>query len=129
VAGFTGEACDLLSDADILQITGVPVAEKGPTPLAYPKTCLWKLGTVAWEISLGVDPGGGVTGYDKLVEFQGGGEEIPFLGDRAIRLEISNNPIAQLGSALYDLQFVGVGELEDTDVRLLERVIQNAART
>lgn len=129
VGGFTGDACDLLTDADVLELTGYPVASKGPTPLAYTSTCLWTLDGVAWDISLGVDPTGGVSGYDRLVEFQGGGEPIPDLGDRAIRLEDSNNPIAQLGSGLYDLLFTGLGEPDGLDVALLKRVVENAART
>jgi hypothetical protein len=125
-AGFSGNACDLLSDADILTTTGVPVASKGPATLAYANNCEWKLATVDWTIELGVDPNGGVTEYDRLVQVEGGGDDLPFLGDRAIVLKTSHHPIAQLGSTLFDLQFVGTGELPDTDVRLLDQVVRNA---
>jgi hypothetical protein len=69
-AGFSGDPCTLLTDAEVTAATGLPVVSKqaGPQMGLFNTGCDWEVGApnqVPWSVQLGVMASGGRSYYDQ----------------------------------------------------------------
>ena len=134
--GSTVEACDLLTEADILELTELEVDEAVPGPAmgVFENGCEWSLtgetATSPTSITLGVLVPGGRRLWEVSFEPFGdepGTETIEGLGDGAHVGEV-DDVIAVQGDALVSLQFLaGFGTSDDLPVELTRRVLLNLA--
>ena len=119
------DACELLSDEDIKEITGWTVASKAPYALfnPWPTDCEWAFEEGFPVIILGVVSPGGKDDLEKAVKFEGGATEIAGVGDRAVRTELIGNLLVLRGDTVLDIQ-TDFGEDEDEEA-LAKRVLEN----
>lgn len=129
-----GEACGLLSDADIMELTSfeVDVVEQRSAGGIYVSGCYWALtdgGVVQAEILLGVLPQGGRTHFDTVVVpvAEGtGGEPLEGLGDDAIVGSGGASVQAVTGDVLLDLNWLTpTSGSTDVPVALMKRALAN----
>jgi hypothetical protein len=139
-AAEIGEACDLLSDSDILELTSweVETVEAGPTHGIFDNGCNWMLagGTSAGmgapaSITLGVRDEGGRAYYDTyfapFIE-ENGDEPLEGIGDVGLIGSLAGTAMAVQGDVLVDVQWIDLGGDETpVAVALLERVLANLA--
>jgi hypothetical protein len=139
-AGDVAQACELLSDADILELTTweVDTVEPGSTHGIFENGCDWMLagGTSAGmgapaSITLGVLGTGGREYYDTyfapFIE-ENGDEPLEGVGDVGLIGSLSGTAMAVQGDVLVDVQWIDLGSDETpVAVALLERVVANLA--
>jgi hypothetical protein len=130
----TAAACDLLTSADIKELTDLDVDEAVPGPAmgVFENGCEWTLSGDAASresvITLGVLAPGGLAMWER--SFKPFGDEmgmttIEGLGDEA-QLGDVDDVIAVEGDTLVSLQFLGdFGMPEDLPVELTRRVLEN----
>lgn len=124
--GTTVEACSLLTDADIKEITGFDVAEVIPDPAdtTFPSACEWRVEGAAWQVVLGVSSPGGQATWNSLVPYTQG-EAVTGIGDEAFLAEAGGDLMVRRGDTFFDIQYVAVGEPLGTLDRLAKRVLEN----
>ena len=129
--GASVEACDLLSDDDIIELTSLEVgsATPGTTQGVWRNGCEWKLGENSIDsLVLGVLQPGGRAMWDRSFKPFGdemGQEPIEGLGDEALLGE-DNDVMAVQGDALVSIQFLSYSKPSDEDViNLVRRVLEN----
>ena len=122
--GTVKAACDLLSDAQIKDITGLTVVGKNPAPAdtVYANVCRWSLSS--GEMDLGVLSAGARDRFDRTIELEGG-TEVPGLGDRAARTELTGSLFVLQGDTMLDLFTVGTGTSDEVEAELLQAVLAN----
>lgn len=133
------DACALLSDADLTELTtwAADVVEPGPQQGIFQTGCLWTLsgGTSPGlygpaSISLGVVAPGGRSYYDTyfapFVEDYGQ-EPVAGVGDVAWYDSLANTVIAVEGDTLVSLQWIDPGGDEAAGVALTDRILSNVA--
>ena len=123
-AAATGpKACDLLTDVDIEELTGVAVVSKADDVLdtIYPNHCRWTL--EFGEIDLGIVSPGGRDFYETRLGIVNGLEPVEGLpADTAVRQEVTGTIWAVKGDTLVDLFTVAV---DAPDEELVRRVLEN----
>ena len=126
--GAPTDACALLTDADVKEITGYPVASKNPNPAdtIFPSACEWRVKGAAWQIVLGVTSPGGQAEWDKLVPYLQG-KAVTGIGDEAFLSEMGGDLMARRGDTFIDVQYVAAGEPKDTQERLAKRVLEHVS--
>lgn len=133
-ANTTIDACALLSDADITELTGATVDTKDPGAQAgiFPAGCRWVLkadnAIVPPEIILGIMASGGRDYYDKYFKpfnNEQDNEPIPNLGDEAVT-GIADVAMVVAGDVLYQVQWLG--QQQDLEVEIARKVAENLAR-
>lgn len=119
-------ACDLLSDADIEELTGSTVVEKLDNVLdtTYANHCRWNL--KAGEINLGVVAPGGRTFYDERIGFINGLEPVEGLDAEIATLQdLTGSIFAVKNDVLVDIFTIGIVA---PDVDIVARVLENLDR-
>lgn len=131
-----GGACELLSEADIVELTSfeVDVVEMRSGGGIYVDGCHWALaddGVVQAEILLGVLAEGGRAHYDTVLVplAEGtGGEPLEGVGDAALVGSDGGSVVAVDGDVLVDLQWFELsGGSADVPIALMKRVLANLA--
>lgn len=124
--GGATTACDLLSNDDIEEITGLTIAATDPDPVdtVYENVCRWTFDGNPGSMDLGVLGVDAKGFFDRTVEIEGG-TVIAGLGDRAVRTEITGSILALTGDTLVDLFITGAGTPDDVEEQLVERALQN----
>ena len=94
-AGQSLDACSLLSDAEIQQVTERSIASKdaGSVQGIFENGCSWELDpgrddVVGWTIDIGVISPGGRRYFDTFLSFPEDTEPVPGLGDIAVRSDV-----------------------------------------
>jgi len=127
-AGFTGDPCSLLTDAEITQITKQPIVSKesGQQLGVFDIGCDWEVGPpnqVTWSIQVGVIPSGGRAYYDKyFAPFEG--TPITGLGDEA-RERSANEVLAVHGDVLAGVTVIAPGNHDKTLADQLMKLVIN----
>jgi hypothetical protein len=123
--GMSFDACALLTEADIKEITGFAVAKVIPDPAdsIFPAGCQWMVVDAAWQVFLGVSSPGGQAMWDRLVPYTQG-DAVSGIGDEAFLSEMGGDLMVRLGDVFIDVQYVAVGEPEGTQDRLAKRVLE-----
>lgn len=129
-----GGACDLLSDADIAELTSldIDVVEARSAGGIYVNGCYWALadgGVVQAEILLGVLAEGGRTHFDTvlvpLAEGMGGGP-LEGVGDAAVLSGDGSSVAAVDGDVLVDLNWIELTDGSgDVPIELMKRALAN----
>ena len=131
------DACGLLTDSDIAEITGweVDTVEPGPAMGIYQNGCTWVLagGSAApAEIELGVLSPGGRSYFDTYFAPYAedeGSEPLEGVGDVGLVGGISGSAMAVQGDLLADVYWLDFGDGgDDVAIALLERVLANVGR-
>lgn len=129
-----GGACDLLSEADIVELTPfeVDAVEARSAGGIYVNGCYWALadgGTVQAEIILGVLEQGGRAHFDTVLVplAEGmGGRAIDGVGDAALVSSDGFSVAAVDGDILFDLNWIELSSgSSDVPVALMRRVLEN----
>jgi Protein of unknown function (DUF3558) len=124
-AGGSIDACSLLSDAEVEQVTGLkPASEEDGDPTGVLGAgCTWKLAPegeiVVPELALGIAATGGKSYYEKYFKPYAT-EAVSGLGDSAIR-DDSTSLMALKGDVLVSVQFVG-GAVDEIPRKAIELV-------
>lgn len=116
-------ACDLLSDADLQEITQLSVLAKTDTAAdtIFENFCRWNLAGA--EIDLGVISPGGRAWYDEHIAILNGLEPVTGLpADIAVLQELTGSIFAVKGDTYIDLFTIGV---RAPDEDLVRRVLEN----
>lgn len=123
-SGTSVVACDLLTDAEIDDITGYTVESKegGRADVGYVNNCVWLFEGNAYTLVLGIQVSGGARAYDVSFEYESG-TPVDGLADKAFLGEDSDSLFALSGDTLINLQLVAVGEADGVEGRLVERVV------
>jgi hypothetical protein len=127
VAGQAVQACDLLTDADIEQVTGYGVLTREPGHVMgiFPNGCLWELGseseTTLWTIDVGVISPGGRHYFDTYLSFPDMTDPVPGLGDAAVT-DDGGSITAVKGDSLVSVFLILFGDTEDEMVRELTEI-------
>jgi hypothetical protein len=130
-SAVTVDACALLSDADIKELTGATVDTKEPGPQAgvFPDGCRWVLteagSMIPPEIVLGIRASGGRDYYDRYFKpfnNENDNEPIPNLGDEAVT-GIAGTAMVVKGDVLYQVQWLGGSK--DLEVEIARKVAEN----
>ena len=119
----SARACDLLSDADLQEITSSPVLEKTDTAMdtIFANFCRWNLQGA--EIDLGIISPGGRAWYDEHVAILNGLKPVSGLpADIAVLQELTGSIFAVKGDTYIDLFTLGV---RAPDEDLVRRIIEN----
>jgi len=118
------QAIDLLTDADIREITGKSLARKTATSGSFMNAGEFELSGdngVDASIVVGVMSSGGRPYFDKCLG-QAANATVPDLGDGAISPE-TDHILAVQGDTLVEVQYVGISQAQPGVVsRLVERV-------
>ena len=135
-AGVTVQACDLLTEEDIQEVTGLTIAEATAekTMGVFENGCEWSLegeaASSATAITLGILVPGGRAMWERSFKPYGeemGMEDLEGVGDEA-QLGDIDDVIAVQGDALVSLQFLGTfGLPDDLSVELTKRVLEHLA--
>lgn len=135
-AGVIVRACDLLTEEDIQEITGLTIAEATAekTMGVFENGCEWSLegeaASSATAITLGILVPGGRAMWERSFKPFGeemGMEDLAGVGDEA-QLGDIDDVIAVQGDALVSLQFLGTfGLPDDLSVDLTKRVMEHLA--
>ena len=113
--GAAVDACALLTDAEVEEVTGHAVEETTPGPQLglFQFGCQWLLSQddamVPASINLGVMPEGGRSYYDRYFapfNEEYGYEAIPGVGDEAVDAEVGSILVVA-GDAFFNLQYIG----------------------
>lgn len=144
------KACDLLSDADILELTSwaVTTMEAGTTSGIYQNGCSWTLAGgnrasmgIPAEITIGVKAPGGRSYFDTYFHSdipdgpnieEEGAKPLPGVGDIAF-IEVSSGlkgtAMAVSGDALVDITYSDFDSKSENEVvsTLLKRALENLA--
>jgi hypothetical protein len=135
--GATIDACALLTEADIEEVTGntVDAVTPGPQMGIFQSGCDWDLidddAMVPPEIVIGVHPSGGRDYYARYFEpfNEGAGyEPIENLGDTAVDAE-AGAVLVVAGDVFFNLQYIGLTQ-DDTEIaaELARKVVANLSR-
>jgi hypothetical protein len=136
--GGTGEACGLLTAAEIQELSGLQVdtMEARSAGGIYEDGCHLVLsngGTVQAEVILGVLPKGGRAHYDDVLVplAEGtGAEPLAGLGDAALVGSGGEAIATVVGDVLVDLQWIDLSsDPNDVPVALMQRILTNLAGT
>jgi hypothetical protein len=125
--GGANDACGLLTDAEILEVTGHPVLNKTPgAQFGGTSGCEWLLdsGTqgLTWDIALDVQSPGGRAVYDQERGFSPDAAAIPGLGDAAFQ-SVANSVVAVKGDTRVDLQYIAFEDGSDlVPAELIRRI-------
>jgi hypothetical protein len=124
--GTTVDACSLLTNADIKEITGFEVGDvnKHPNDTIFPSACEWKFKDVGWTLDLGITSPGGQAAWDRLVPYAQG-KAVTGIGDAAFLTDIAGDLMVRKGDSFFDIQYVAVGGAKDTQDRLAKRVVEH----
>jgi hypothetical protein len=137
--GETVDACALLSEADIKEVTGLDTESSTPGPQLgiFEHGCEWQLidddAIVPPAVVLGLKTSGGRRYYDtyfKPFNAGAGYETIAGLGDEAVDAE-AGAVLVVAGDAFMNLQYVGLGVPEDDTelaAELARKVVANLGR-
>ena len=122
-----GDACHLLTDQEILQVTGFEVVNREPgAQFGSNAGCVWQLdsGTLdmTWDIHLGVTSPGGRSDFQDYLEFSPDSEHIAGLGEDAVE-GVANSVIALKGDTQIDLQYLGFHDGSEAIPAALVRII------
>jgi hypothetical protein len=123
--GASIDACSLLTDAEILQVTGLaPVSKEDGDPFGVlGQGCDWKLADeseiVVPEVALGITTTGGRSYFDTYFKPYAS-QHVFGVGDDAIQ-EDTTSLMALEGDVLVEIQFVG-GDANDVPRQLIEIV-------
>jgi len=134
--GGTVDACSLVTDAELEQVTGLEIANKGPSGLAtvLPSVCDYEFTTDSVfnhaSLTMGVMTSDGRSYYETYFEpFIGDesgylDEAVSGIGDKAARGG-TDTIMAVRGDALVDVQYVGLGDNRDEEmpVRIMQLVL------
>ena len=119
------QAIDLLTDADIREITGKTLARKTPTSGSFMNAAEFELSGdngVDASIVVGVMNSGGSPYFKKCLA-QAVSATVPNLGDGAISPE-TDHIIAVQGDTLVEVQYIGISPAQPGVVnRLVERIL------
>ena len=127
VAGQAVEACDVLTDADIEQVTGYGVLTREPGHVMgiFPNGCVWELGSdeeaTLWSIDVGVISPGGRHFFDTYLSFPDMTDPVPGLGDAAVT-DQGGGITAVKGDSLVSVLLILFGDTEDEMLRELTEV-------
>jgi hypothetical protein len=119
----SARACDLLSDADLQEITQSAVIAKTDTAMdtIFANFCRWNL--PGGEIDLGIVSPGGRVWYDEHVAILNGLQPVTGLpADVAVLQELTGSIFAVKGDTYIDLFTIGV---RAPDEDLVRRVLEN----
>lgn len=125
-AGFSGDPCDLLTDAEILQIMKQPVVSKtsGQDLGVFDRGCDWEVGPpnqVTWSVQVGIIASGGRSYYDQyFAPFEG--TPISGLGDVALQ-RTSDEVLAVSGDVLAGVTVIAPGNKDKTLAKQLMAVV------
>jgi hypothetical protein len=124
-APHSQRAIDLLTDADVREITGKTLARKTATSGSYMNAAEFELRgdkDVDTSIVLGVMSSGGRPYFEKC-RSQAASSAVPNLGDGAISPE-TDHIIAVQGDTLVEVQYIGISPAQPGAVnRLVERIL------
>lgn len=122
--GSAKAACDLLSDDEIKRITDLTVVSENSAPAdtVYANVCRWTLSS--GEMDLGVLNVGAKDRFDRTIELEGG-TEVPGLGDRAARTELTGSLFVLRGDTMLDLFTLGTGTSDEVEVELMQAALAN----
>ena len=120
------DACTLLTNDDIKEITGYPVAKVLPSPpdSIFPSACEWTVTGATWQIVLGVTPPGGSPTWEQLVPYMTG-KTVTGIGDQAFQSDAAGDLFVRKGDTMFNIQYVAFGEPKDTQDRLAKRVVEH----
>jgi hypothetical protein len=124
--GTSIEACSLLTNADIKEITGFEVGDVNPHPndTIFPSACEWKFKDLGWLLDLGVTSPGGQAQWDHLASYAQG-KAVTGIGDQAFLTDLAGDLMVRKGDVFFDIQYVAVGDAPDTQDRLAKRVLDH----
>ena len=125
-AGTAIDACALLSDADIKEITGFEVARTIPDPAdtTFAAGCQWLVVDAAWQIHFGITSPGGQATWDSLVPYLAG-KKVDGIGDEAFLAELGGDLMVRRGDTVIDMQWVAAGPGDDVQEALAKRVLEH----
>lgn len=128
--GVVAGACEILSEGELLELTGLEVVAVQPQPMdtIYPNACQWELAENSL-VTLGVEAPGGRSRFD--TNFKPFAEEFEYeplegVGDEGLISAFQQSAMAVRGDVLVDVQAIvpGQGD-EETAARIVERVLAN----
>jgi len=123
------DACAVLTDDQILEITGYAVVEKVPGinhSGPFTAGCFWSLDARQFDwthdLYLNILAPGGRASFDQYLVDWPDLEHVPDLGDDAV-LDVGNSSVAVTGDARVDVQYVNVfADAQEAELALIELV-------